>query len=628
MNVNANAAPPLPGTTKPTYRPITYGPVDVVYEEHPAGGHVFRSRCPLEPHDSSMARVFRKAVEARPDRLAIAERDHEGRWRGPTYAEARARADAMAQALLDRGLSAERPVMILSGNSVDHAVLMLAGLTAGVPVAPLSVAYSLQSEDHAKLRHAVRLIDPGLIYVADTAPFAKALGSIADSSAEIVATRNGANLDGVTLLEDLARSRPGPAVEHAVASGGPDTIAKFLFTSGSTGFPKAVVNTHRMLTANQQALAQIWPFLDEDELVLLDWLPWNHTFGGNHDFNLVMRAGGTLHIDAGRPMPALVAESVRNLVDVRPTIYLNVPAGFAAVLPYLENDPAVAQAFFSRLRMILYAGASLPQDLWDRMEALAIRTIGCRIPMTSGWGSTETAPMATAPHYLIDGPGLIGVPVPGIELRLVPNGSKLEVRVRGPHVTPGYWKSPELTAAAFDEAGFYRIGDAVRFVDPADPTRGLVFDGRIAEDFKLATGTWVHVGALRVQAIAAATPVLLDCVVTGENRPFIGLLAWLNAAGCQRLIGAGAPVALPDLARHPTIVSHVRRAIEQFNADKSGSSMRITRVLLLDDAPSIDANEITDKGYVNQRMALGRRAASVERLHVEEPDPAVIVLDA
>ncbi len=627
MNAKSSAALSA-DAVKPAYRPITYGPVDVVCEQQPGGGYLFRSRCPLEPYDPSMARVFRKAADARPGRLAIAERDADGCWCGPTYEQARGRADAIAQALIDRGLSAERPVMILSGNSVDHAVLTLAGLTAGVPVAPLSVAYSLQSEDHAKLKHAVRLIDPGLIYVADTGPFAPALGAIRDNRAEIVASRNGANLERITLLDDLAQTLPGPAVERAVASTGPDTIAKFLFTSGSTGFPKAVINTHRMLTANQQALAQIWPFLADDELVLLDWLPWNHTFGGNHDFNLVMRWGGTFYIDAGRPVPGLIEQSVRNLAEVRPTIYLNVPAGFAAVLPYLENDPSFADAFFSRLRMILYAGASLPQDLWDRMEAVAVRTTGQRIPMTSGWGSTETAPMATAPHYLIDRPGVIGVPVPGIELRLVPSGSKLEVRVRGPHVTPGYWKAPEQTAAAFDEAGFYRIGDAVRFIDPRDPAQGLVFDGRIVEDFKLATGTWVHVGALRVEAIAAASPVLLDCVVTGENRPFVGLLAWLNASGCQRLIGHGAPTSLPDLARHPVVVDHVRRAMTGWTAHKSGSSMRVARLLLLDDAPSIDGNEITDKGYVNQRTALERRAAAVDRLYVPLPDPDVIVLEA
>jgi feruloyl-CoA synthase len=299
----------------------------------------------------------------------------------------------------------------------------------------------------------------------------------------------------------------------------------------------------------------------------------------------------------------------------------------AAMLPHLESDPAVARAFFSRLRMLLYAGASLPPDLWDRMEALAFRTTGYRIPMTSGWGSTETAPMATAPHYLIDRPGVIGVPVPGIELRLVPNGSKLEVRVRGPHVTPGYWKNPQLTAAAFDEAGFYRIGDAVRFADPADPAQGLVFDGRIAEDFKLATGTWVHVGVLRVGAIAAASPALRDCVVTGENRPFVGLLAWLDAAGCQRLIGDRAPAAVQELAHHPTVRAHVSRALAQWNAGERGSSMRVARILLLEDAPSIDANEITDKGYVNQWAALARRAAAVERLYTEVPDPDVIVLE-
>jgi feruloyl-CoA synthase len=606
-------------------RSVGFAPVDVICEKLAGGGFLLRSRHQLEPHAPNLANMFRRAVERAPQRCFLAERDDNG-WRELRYEAARAQVDAIAQALIDRGLSAERPLMILSGNSLDHAVLMLAAFTAGIPVAPISVAYSLQSQDHAKLRHAARLLEPGLVYVADTAPFAKALAAL-PPGIEIVAGRNGANLDPVTPFADLARTRPGPAVEAAVARTDTHTIAKFLLTSGSTGFPKAVINTHGMLAANQQALVQVWPFLEDGELVLLDWLPWNHTFGGNHNFNLVLRHAGTLYIDGGKPMPSLIGETVRNLREVSPTIYFNVPAGYAALLPYLESDAALAKDFFARLRLIFYAAASLPQDLWDRLEAIALRTAGSRVPMTSAWGATETAPLATAAHFAIDGPGVIGVPVPGIELKLVPSGAKLEVRVRGAHVTPGYWKSQELTAAAFDADGFYRIGDAVRFADPSNPARGLMFDGRIAEDFKLTTGIWVHTGALRVGALAAVSPALQDCVVAGEGRACAGLLGWLNAAGCQRLIGESAPAALGDLARHHVVIEHLRKALAKWNAENTGSSMRIGRVLLLDDVPSIDAGEITDKGYINQRLALERRAAAVERLFTETPDADVIVIE-
>ena len=524
--------------------------------------------------------------------------------------------------------------MILSGNGIDHALLTLAGHTAGIPVAPISVAYSLQSQDHAKLKHIAALLDPGLVYVADTAPFAKALAALDLRYVEIVASRNGANLDGVTAFDRMAQSRPSPALDQAVASIGPDTIAKILFTSGSTGLPKGVINTHGMLTANQQQALQIWPFVTEQPLVLVDWLPWNHTFGANHNFNLVLRHAGTLYIDGGKPVPALVGETVRNLSEVSPTIYFNVPAGFAALLPFLEQDEALARSFFAKLRLILYAGAALPQDLWTRLENVMTRTIGQRVPLTSSWGTTETAPLATAAHFIIEAAGPVGVPAPGVELKLVPAGGKLEVRVRGPNVTPGYWKRPDLTAAAFDQDGFYKPGDAVRFSDPADPAKGIVFDGRLAEDFKLTTGTWVAVGVLRVGALAAASPVLQDAVIAGENREFLGLLAWLNAAGCHTLVSSealgsqalGSQAPLAELARHPAVREHVGRAIAQWNGSHRGSSERIARVLLLPDAPSIDANEITDKGYINQRLALERRKSDVERLFAAAPDADVIVV--
>jgi len=359
--------------------------------------------------------------------------------------------------------------------------------------------------------------------------------------------------------------------------------------------------------------------------VLVDWLPWNHTFGGNHNFNLVLRHAGTLYIDDGRPLPQLVDATVRNLTEISPTIYFNVPAGYAALLPRLEQDEAFARSFFAELRLIFYAGAALPQDLWNRLEAVSVRTVGERIPLTSSWGMTETAPLATAAHFLIDRAGPIGVPAPGVQIKLVPSGAKLEIRVRGPNVTPGYWKRPDLTAAAFDEDGFYKPGDAVRLADPNNLDKGVVFDGRLAEDFKLLSGTWVHVGALRVAVLAAASPALQDAVIAGADRAAITLLGWLNVGGCQKLIGPGAPASLPELARHEAVRAHVAQAFAGWNAAHTGSSERIARVLLLTAPPSIDVGEITDKGYINQRLALERRAADVARVFAEHPDGDVIV---
>jgi feruloyl-CoA synthase len=611
-------------TGDPPLRDIAYGPVDIACEARGDGSYWLRSRQALAPHDPSLARLFRSAAARRPDYVLLAERGADGGWRNLTYGEARRQADAVAQALIERGLSAERPLMILSGNAIDHAVLMLAGFTAGIPVAPVSVAYSLQSQDHAKLRYIAELLTPGLVYVADTGPFAKALAAL-DPAIEVIASGNSAERPRTAAFDQLAKTAPGAAVENAIARTSADTIGKFLFTSGSTGFPKAVVNTHGMMTANQQQIAQVWPFLGDDDLVLVDWLPWNHTFGGNHNFNMILRHAGTMYIDGGKPMPELVKETARNLCEISPTVYFNVPAGYAALLPHLEQDEGLARSFFKRLRLVFYAAAPLPQDLWERLKAIALRTTGERIPMTSSWGATETAPLATAAHYLIERAGNIGVPAPGMEVKLTPSGEKLEIRVRGPNVTPGYWRQPDLTAAAFDEDGFYRIGDAVRFADPADPGKGLIFDGRIAEDFKLTTGTFVHPGPLRVGVLAAASPVLQDAIVAGGGRDCVGLLAWLNPAGCQRLIG-GAPMALAELAAHATVREHVRRGIGEWNARQGGSSTRIARVLLLCDTPSIDANEITDKGYINQRMALERRNADVERLFAADPDAGVIVM--
>jgi feruloyl-CoA synthase len=611
---------------RPPLRPISYGPVDIACTPRADGTLVMHSRRTLEPFDANLARMFRRAVERHPERLYLVERAPDGSWAGVTYESARQQVDAVAQALIDRGLSDARPVMILSGNATEHALLMLACFTAAVPVAPVSVAYSLQSRDYAQLRHIAELLTPGLVYVADTALFAPALGALDGSPWELVAGRNGANLQKVTPFATLAQTRPTAAIDDAVRAIGSDTIAKFLFTSGSTGVPKAVINTHGMLASNQQALAQVWPFLEEDDLVLVDWLPWNHTFGGNNNFNVILRHAGTLYIDGGKPTPALIAESVRNLATVSPTVYYNVPAGYAALLPFLESDLALARSFFARLRVIFYAAAALPQNLWERLDTLAGRVTGYRIPMTSAWGATETAPMATAAHFAIDRAGVIGVPVPGTTLKLVPAGDKLEVRVRGSNITPGYWRRPDLTRQCFDEEGYYRIGDAVRLLDPADPAKGLVFDGRIAEDFKLMTGTWVHVGALRVGVVSACAPAIADALVAGENRACVGLVAWLNPAGCAQLTARQEQLSAGEWARDPQLREEIRRALENWNGAHAAASQRVGRVLLLKDGPSIDAGEITDKGYINQRLALARRAAEVERLFADPADADVMII--
>lgn len=625
MAMPAHCAPAFDDPAFAPVRPITFAPVDLVSSEGTNGSTILRARAPLAPYEPSLVQTFRAAVETAPTRVFLAERRGDG-WRKLTYEEARAQVDAIAAALIERGHSPERPAMILSGNAIDHALLALAAMSAGVPVAPISPAYSLQSQDHRNLRYIFDLLEPSLLYVADTAPFAKALAALDLAGVELIASANGANLDGVTPFAALAAGRPGDALEAAVAAIRPDTIAKILFTSGSTGLPKGVVNTHGMLTANQQAIVQVWPFLQEQPLTLVDWLPWNHTFGGNHNFNMVLRNAGTIHIDAGKPVPALVGETVRNLSEVSPTVYFNVPAGYAALLPHLEKDDALARTFFERLRLIFYAAAALPQDLWTRLETVAARTIGERIPMTSSWGGTETAPLATSAHFPIDRAGVIGAPVPGVELKLAPTEAKVEVRVRGPNVMPGYWKRPDLTAQAFDEEGFYRPGDAVRFADPRDPAQGLVFDGRLAEDFKLTTGTWVHVGSLRIGAIGACSPAMQDAIVAGADREFVGLLAWLNVAGCHALLGVDTAAAPAELARNPIVREHVLRAVARWNEQHGSSSTRIRRIILLPDAPSIDANEITDKGYINQRLALERRKADVERLYRAVPDADVLVV--
>jgi feruloyl-CoA synthase len=584
----------------------------------PDGGWLLSCRTPLEEYENSVAAMLRGWASTAGDRLLLAERDAAGGWRRITYAEARQAADAIAQALIDRGLGPERPVAVLSGNSVDHALLMLGCLTAGVPIVPVSAAYSLQSRDFAKLRQVLLIAAPALLYVSDTRIFANALATL-DPELEVVASTTAVG-DGATPFAQLLNTAPGAAVELAFGSVGPDTLAKVLFTSGSTGGPKGVITSHRMLCSNQQAMAQVWPFLRDTPPILLDWLPWSHTFGGSHDFNMVLKNGGSLYIDAGRPAPGLLEATVRNLREVSPTVYFNVPAGFAALLPVLETDEELAARFFARLQVIFYAGASLSPDLWKRLSRLSSRFAGSDVAMTTSWGATESAPAVTSAHFPLTGPGNIGVPLPGVEVKFTPVGAKLELRVKGPNVTPGYLGRPDLTAAAFDEDGFYRTGDAGSLIDPRDGSRGVVFAGRIAEDFKLTSGTWVSTGAVRIAALAAVDGLLRDAVVTGHDRDYLGLLAWINVAAVLRILPASVDAEDPAaVACCPAVVRALRDGLGSYNAGAAGSSSRIARLLLLIIPPSLDAGEITDKGYVNQRAVLDRREEDVNRLHAYEP---------
>lgn len=584
---------------------------------------LLRARDPLPPSPRAVGEDLVRWAHETPERLFLAQRDIAGAWRKHSYGAALDAVRAIGQGLIDRGLGAERPVMILAENGIDHALLMLGAMHVGVPVAPVSTAYSRLSRDYAKLKHIIAQLTPGLTYVDDGAVHRGALGALDLAGAELVVSANPPI--GATPFSTLLDKRPTAAVDRAFAAIGPDTVGKILFTSGSTGMPKGVINTQRMMTANQTMSAYCWPFLAERPPVLVDWLPWSHTFGGNHNFNMILRRGGTLWIDEGKPVPGLIERTIANLREVSPTLAFNVPRGYALLIDYFETDAALAEKFFSRLDLILYAGAALPQALWERLERLSLKYRSYKLPMISSWGLTETAPMATTVHYAIERAGNVGVPVPGCELKLAPEGNKLEARVRGQNVTPGYWRDPERTRAAFDEEGFFRTGDAMRLADPENPSAGVLFDGRIGENFKLSSGTWVHVGELRVAALAALAPVAEDAVVTGHGRDEIGLMIFPSLAGCRRLCPNldSAPVA--ELIAQPTVRAAVAQGLARHNAAAGGSSGRIARALFLTEPPSQDAHEITDKGYLNQRAILERRAAWVERLHAEPRDSAVIL---
>ena len=610
----------------PTYRPLTFGVTRGLLGAGIGGAQYLRAEPDLQPYAHRITDRLVHWAQAAPDRTWMARRIRNadgttGDWRHISFAQALASARSVGQALLDRGLSADRPVAILSENDLEHALLALGCIYAGVPYCSVSPAYSTVSTDFEKLRHVLRTITPGLVFASDGRRYAKAIQAAVDADLEVCVTDGADHLAGrrqVTTFAALLATPATPAVDDAMQATGPDTIVKFLFTSGSTKLPKAVINTQRMWCANQQQMRQSMPVLatetEGQHPVLVDWLPWNHTFGGNHNFGLTLYNGGTLFIDDGKPVPALIGETLRNLREIAPTLYFNVPTGFEAIANAMKTDAALRKNLLSRVRMFFYAGAALAQPIWDSLHQTQEAEIGERIVMGTGLGMTESGPFGlfvTSPDVRA---GDLGLPAPGLELKLLPNEGKIEVRYRGPNITPGYWRAPEETAAHFDEEGFFCTGDAVMWIDPENPHLGLKFDGRIAEDFKLATGTFVSVGPLRGKIIAAGAPYVQDAVITGLNLKEVGALVFPTAA-CRTLADLPPTASLQDVLESPPVQKHFQQVLNHLELSATGSANRIARLHLMSEPPSIDKGEVTDKGSINQRAVLKHRDALVNALH-------------
>lgn len=609
----------MASTAQAATSPSRFAAPDIVMDRRGDGTIVLSSRQPPRPASGKVGEWLVKWAKATPDAVFVAQRQAvTDPWRTVTYREALDTVTRLATSLLGRDLSPERPLAVLSDNSIEVLMLSLAAMHVGVPVASITSAYSLIATDFTKLRAMIELVTPGLIYAEDGTRFAKALAAIADlGTAETVALHN--LQAGQSPYRDLL-AEPDVRIVHAAFDRvGPDTVTRILFTSGSTGVPKGVINTQRMHTTMAEARCQLWPLLEQSPAVIVDWLPWSHTFGANHNLFTVLRSGGSLYIDYGRPVPGLMDVTLANIGDVAPNIFLNVPRGYDMLVDVMDRDTAFRNKFFGSVRVLFYAGAALPLVTWQRLQAHSIAAIGHVTPMLTAWGSTETSPVATDCYYQADSNGNIGVPIPGSEVKLVPNGTKLEARVRGPNVTPGYFRNPELTAAAFDEEGFYRIGDALRLSDENDPNKGLMFDGRISEDFKLSSATWVNVGAVKARALAALSPAAQDVVVAGHNADHVGLLIFPNVAACRAIAGLPDDTPLSEVLAAPAVVDHVRKGLERLKAQGEGSSSYARAAILLSEPPSINDGEITDKGYINQRSVLARRAVEVEKLYAPRP---------
>jgi feruloyl-CoA synthase len=602
------------------FKPIDFMSRDISVDRRADGTIVLQSNHKLKPYEKHVPAFLAKWAKDAPDRVWLAQRRGPGReWLKMTYAEAKQQVDAVTQALIDRGFGPDKAIMILSSNSIEFALLTMAAMQARAPIAPVSPAYSVMSLDHAKLKYVFDLIKPGLVFVQNGGIYTDALAALDLEGVLLVHVDKAPPKRQSLPWSELVATRPTDAVQKSIEQIEPKTIGKFLFTSGSTGMPKAVINTQEMMCANL-AMGQMARVRKPSDppAVTLDWLPWNHTMGGNATFQGNLAEGGTTWIDDGKPLPGLFEETLRNLREISPTYFANVPTGYAMLATALEKDELLAEKFFKNLNSLAYGGATLPSDLYERMERLAVKHTGYRLPFITGWGSTETAPTATTVHWASERVGLVGLPFPGVQLKMVPTGEegRYELRLKSVIVTPGYYKRPDLTAQMFDDEGFYQIGDAGRFVDPEDPSQGLVFDGRVVEDFKLMSGTFVLVGTLRTASVAAVSPVLQDAVVCGQDRAYVGLLGFPNVAACRHVAGdEDVQLSAAEVLAHPKVVETLKRGLAAMNAAGKGSSMKVKRVLLMHEPPSVDGHEITDKGYINQRATLERRKALVDKLY-------------
>src|SRR5258707_652971 len=625
MSAKPNMSAPAASSDAPL-RPISFGDPAVSIDRSNDGTIYLRPKIALCEYPLRLTDRLHHWAKAAPNRIFMAERDAGGLWRKISYAQLLASSRHIASALLARGLSTEKPIVILSGNSIDHALLAFGALYAGIPFCPVSAAYSLISKDYGKLGFVMKLLTPGLVFADDATKFAEALSANVPAEIEIAASRGDVPGRKLTKLGDLLATPEHPGLDAAHDAIGPDTIAKFLLTSGSTGNPKAVINTQRMICANQVMLRETLAFLKDGPPVIVDWLPWNHTFGGNHNIGLTLYNGGSMYLDAGKPMPGGIEETVRNLREISPTVYFNVPKGYESLLPYLRDDKALRAKFFHRLHAMFFSGAALSPYVWNSPDELAVQETGFRVPMLTGLGATETAPFFMSVRPATSRSGHVGLPVSGNDAKLVPANARLAFSAEGRTSTPGYWRQPELTAAAFDEEGFYKFGDAIKPVVSEDFSAGFDFDGRIAEDFKLASGTWVSVGPLRARLIAACAPLVRDVVIAGINRDEVSALVILDLDGCRLVNPALSADDLVAAASDSLIRDAFRARLTKFLATSTGSSNRITRAILIDTPLSIDRGEVTDKGSINQRAVLDHRSRLIEELYSPTPAAHVITL--